>query len=100
MTTTSLPDRLRAVANFIETHNLPEPISLSVSNDEFRAGTAHFDSHDAVCRWAEVCGETIDVREVDGSTGPPFTSYTFDASLPYWQWFTVAYYRFDAAVTA
>ena len=77
-TATSLPDRLRALADMIETHNLPEP-RLTVSEPGY--GTASFDTLDELHAWAEVYREDIAPRLIEPEGRPKFLAYGFDAVI-------------------
>lgn len=88
MTTTSLPERLRVFADFIEQHNLPEPRNLSVQ-DEY--GTAHLSDPGDVAVWAEVLGREVRVQLVTPDERPPFTAYAVDGLDLGWRLSVVCY---------
>lgn len=96
MTTTSLPDRLRAVADLIEQHNLPEP-RLTISEPEY--GTATFDSLDDLHRWAEVYREDVTPRLIEPEGRPAFLAYSFDVTIA-GQWLRVSHHAPVAQVVA
>ena len=73
MTTTSLPDRLRALADLIDRYNLPEPTYACVSGVP---SAIQVDDHDAVCSWSEALGVPIRVQHVQGKS--TFTAYVVD----------------------
>ena len=88
MTTTSLPDRLRAVADLIEKHNLPEP-RLTISEPDY--GTATFDTLDDLHRWAEVYGRDIRPNLIEPEGRPSFLAYGFDVTVA-GQWLRFAHH--------
>lgn len=93
MTTTSLPDRLRALADLIEQNNLPEPAYVSLLADAEGPASVHVADHDAVCEWAEVLGREVRVQRVHEGRPDAFVAYVVDDDA-----WSVAWYDHSVSV--
>lgn len=81
MTATSLPDRLRALADLIEAHDLPDR-SVSVTGAPYNYVGVTAESVEDVTRWAIALGLTADDVETEhyapeaGVSDVPWTAHS------------------------
>ena len=81
MTATSLPDRLRALADLIEQHDLPDR-SIGVSGAPYNYVSVSAESVEDVTRWAVALGLTAADVEVEhyepaaGVSDVPWTAHS------------------------
>jgi hypothetical protein len=90
--TAPLADRMRALADLIAQHDLPEPAHLLLGP---KRGRAFFDTFDDLNAWAGAQDARITVQHV--RSGAPFIAWDAELTVPGWTAFTVSWHEDVAA---